>query len=472
MKKDSGFGIIEVLVAMAIFIVIAVGAVSVVGQTFTIARLGDNETDATLWTQEATEASRSIKNQLWANMVDGTHGLATGSGTWAFSGTSNTKGIYTRNVAVSDVYRDISGNIQLSGCANMLDLNAKHATSSATWNSSPTRANSVSLETYFTFWKKTVHGNWALPVQESSLDLAGNQAGLKIKTQLHYAYLVRGAGTPNFAIVDISSITPVLTGSLSLGGGVTNVFVLGRYVYVSVGNTLQIVDACTPSTPSVVGTFTAAGVGIINSLYVSGNTAYLVRASGGGGNEFVTVNVTTPTAPTLLGSLSLSATANDVAVLGNFAYVASTGNANELQVVNVTTPSTPTLAGTLNLAGNNDATSIAAFGTTVVLGRIGGNVDTIDVSTPATPVLLGTYAAGSDINNISLGNANLYAFVAVAGATNQLRIVDISTLSTPTLLGQATYSSNINGVSYSSFNDRVYAATANNVQELASFKPS
>ncbi len=473
MKKiNAGFSVIEILVAIGIFAVLATAVVPSIIQTFTIARLGDNETDATFYTQEGIEAARSIKNQAWANLTDGSYGLATGSGVWAFLGTNNTKGIYTRTETVSDIYRDISGNMQLSGCTNMLDKNAKRVVATNNWNSSPTRTNNVTLETYFTNWKKTAFGNWALPSQEGSLDLAGNQRGIKVKTQLSYAYLVRTSGTPDFAIADISTSTPTLTGNLSLGGGATNVFVLGRYVYVSAGNTLQIIDACTPSTPTVVGTFTASGIGIINSLYVVGSTAYLVRASGGGGNEFVAVNVSTPSSPTLLGSLSLSTTANDVTVMGNFAYVASTGNSNELQVVNVTTPSTPTIAGTLNLAGNNDATAIAGFDSEVVIGRIGGDVDVISVSTPSAPTLLGTYSAGSDINNISLGNANLYAFVAVAGGSNQLRIVDIHTPATPTLVGQFSYSAAINGVSYSSFNDRVYGATSNNAQELASFKPS
>jgi prepilin-type N-terminal cleavage/methylation domain-containing protein len=471
---QKGFSVVEILIAMAIFLIVATAVVPAIAQTFTISRLGDNETDATLYAQEGIEAARSIKNQSWANLVDGNHGLATNSGVWAFSGTSNTKGIYTRQISISDVYRDTSNNVQLSGCANMLDLNTKHATSSATWNSSPTRSNTVALETYFTNWKKTVHGNWALPVQESSYDLAGTNDATKIWTQGHYVYEVRNTGSPNFAIFDITTSTPTLAGSLTLAGNPTDIFALGRYIYVSNQSDtaeLQIIDACNTTSPSVVGTFNAAGNGNANGVYVVGNYAYLVRMNSPS-DEFVVVNVSNPASPALAGGLRLNTLDNEVYVSGNYAYVASSADTQELQVINISNPASPSLAASLNLATNNDALTISGYNSFVIVGRQNGEVDTIDVTTPTSPSVLGTYNAGANVNDISLGNGGLYAFLATNNNASDLQILDITTLSSPTLLGSFNLSNNINGVAYSSYNDRVYAATKVDTEELVSFKPS
>ena len=87
-------GIIEVIVAMAIFVIIAVSAVSTVVYSYTVNRLGKEETQASVFAQEGIEAVRSIKNRDWDNpflSVDCTSGcgLDSSSGRWEYSGTSN-----------------------------------------------------------------------------------------------------------------------------------------------------------------------------------------------------------------------------------------------------------------------------------------------------------------------------------------------------------------------------------------------
>jgi hypothetical protein len=474
MTKSSGVGIVEIIVAVGIFIVIAVGAVTAVLQTFSVNRLGDNETDATLYAQEGIEAARSIKNQTWASLTNGNHGATSGGGVWSFSGTSDTKGAYTRQITVADVYRDIpTNNIEISGCANVLDLNAKKVTSAVSWSFTPTRPNSVSFETYYTNWKKTAVGNWASPSQESGVDLTGNDNGMKIQVQGHYAYLVRSTGSPNFAVFDISTTTPTLSSSLTLSGTPTNIYVWGRYAYITNeadGTELQIVDACTPSSPSSVGTFDAAGASNATGVFALGNYAYLVRLSSAD-NEFVVIDVSTPSSPSLTGSLDLGDDANEVTVIGSNAFIASSSNTQELQVVSVSTPSTPSLIGSLDLAGGGNALTIAGFSSSIILGRQGGELETVSVSTPSAPTSSGTYASGGAVNDVSLGNANNYVFSATNNPVAEFQVVDISTFSTPALFGSVDYTNNINGVAYSSFNDRAYAATEANAQELSGFKP-
>lgn len=475
MKKiNLGQSIIEIIVAVGIILIIAVTAISTIVQSFTIVRLGDNETDATLWDQEGIEAVRSIKNQAWTNLTNGNHGVATGSGVWAFSGISNVKGIYTRQIAVSDIYRDTSGNMQTSGCANMLDRNAKRVVATNNWNSSPTRANSVSLETYYTNWKKRVVGNWAVPTQESSVNISGNQDPQKVQVQGHYAYLIRGGGTPNFVIFDISAVAPTIVGSLTLSSAPQNIYILGRYAFVASNDNaqeFQIIDVCTPSSPSQVGSMNLTGNADANGVFAAGNYAYIVRSSSAD-DEFNIINVSTPSAPALTGSLNLGAIGHEVSVVGNYAFLATGDNSQEFKVIDISTPSAPTLIGGLNLSGNSDALTVASFDSEVAVGRTGGEFDMISVSTPSTPTLQGTYSAGATINDISLGNANQYAFLATQSNPSEVQIVNITTPISPTLLGSFNYGSNTYGVAYSSYDDKAYVTTASNTAELIVLIPS
>jgi hypothetical protein len=470
--RTKGFGLIEIIVAMGIFVVIAVTAISTITQTFSINRLGDNETDAALYAQEGIEAARSIKNESWTALSSGPHGATSGGGSWAFAGTSDTKGVYTRVITVADIYRDNSGNPVLSGCANMFDRNAKRVASSVDWDFTPVRANNISYLSYLTNWKKTAIGDWSTPAQESGVAVAGDQNALKIQAQYDYSYMVRDGGTPDFVVYDITTTTPTAIGSLSLPGSPTNIFVLGRYAYVTTSDDteLQIIDVCTPSAPSIVGTFAATGGANANGIYVVGTTAYMVRDSSGS-DEFIVIDVTTASAPSLIGSLNLGDDSFEVVVLGTNGFVASASNTQELQVLNLTTPSAPTLSGSLNLAGNGNAVTIAGFASSVMVGRNSDEFQTIDVSTPATPTLSGTYNAGDNINDISLGNGNQYAFIATDEPTGEFQVVNITTFATPVLLGSLNFSSDLNGVAYLPANDRTYAATDSNTEELLVVMP-
>jgi hypothetical protein len=373
---------------------------------------------------------------------------------------------------VADVYRDNLGNPVLSGCANMFDRNAKRVLSNVDWNFTPMRANNINYLTYLTNWKKTAVGDWSTPAQEASVDAAGANNALKIQVQLDYAYMVEDGGTPDFTVYDISGTTPTLVGSLTIPGTANNIFVLGRYAYVATSddNELQIVDVCTPSAPTIVGTFNAAGGADANGVYASGTSAYLVRNSSGS-DEFIIVNVATPATPTLTGSLNLGDDGFELVVLGTNAFVASGSNTQELQVVNISTPASPALSGSLNLAGNGNAVTIVGFNSSVVVGRDSDEVQTINVSTPATPTLAGTYGSGGNVNDLSLGNGNAYVFVADDSGTAEFQVVNISTFATPVLLGSLNFSADLNGVAYSRSKDRVYAATDSNSEELLVVMP-
>lgn len=153
-KKELGFGIIEIIVAVAIFVIIAVTAVSTVVQTFSTNRLAKEETLASFFAQEGVEAVRSIKNQNWNNLSYGTFGLDNSSGKWQFLGSSDTNDKYTRQIVLSEVYRNETGNVIESG--GTLDDDTYKLDSTVSWNFTPTRNNFVSFTAYLTNYEAVI----------------------------------------------------------------------------------------------------------------------------------------------------------------------------------------------------------------------------------------------------------------------------------------------------------------------------
>lgn len=160
-RFQSGFGIVEIIVAMAIFVTIAATGATTVLQSFSINRLGNEETQANLLAQEGIEAVRSIKKLDWTSLDIGsstcaasaTRGL-TNTPNWSFSGTSETLGKYTRTITIQNVCRNASEQITEPGTT--YDSDIKKVTATVAWNFTAGRANSVVLTTYLSRFDKTI----------------------------------------------------------------------------------------------------------------------------------------------------------------------------------------------------------------------------------------------------------------------------------------------------------------------------
>ncbi len=179
-------------------------------------------------------------------------------------------------------------------------------------------------------------------------------------------------------------------------------------------------------------------------IQVQGNYAYMTRS--GAVPNFLVIDISNTTNPTLTGSLILSGTPQNLVVSGNFAYVASDDNNQELQIVNISSPSAPSLAGTYNAPGNSNESGVAVVGTTVYLVRsssANNEFNIINVAVPALPVLLGSLDLGADGNDVVVsGN---YAFVATSDNAQELKVLNISIPALPTLAGFLNLPGNTDG---------------------------
>lgn len=156
LKKSRGLTIIELLVVIA---VISVALAGLAGLGSFILKLNHHlkqNTIATFLAQEGLEASRAIKEENWTALSALTpdspyHPVKTGSPQkWAFATGAETIDIFSRQISISQVYRDTNDDIATSG--GTLDSETKKITALISWNEQGQNYQ-IALESYLANWK-------------------------------------------------------------------------------------------------------------------------------------------------------------------------------------------------------------------------------------------------------------------------------------------------------------------------------
>ncbi|MEA3357730.1 MAG: hypothetical protein U9Q67_04840 [Patescibacteria group bacterium] len=139
LKKEAGFSLIEVLLASAMFVVIvsSIAGAMIYGLQGSV--ISGTKTRASYLAEEGIEATRNIRDNDFANLVDGPHGITISSNTWAFSGTYDTVDSFTRQIDVTTI-----------------DVHTKRVDSTVSWQATPTQTDSLTVTTYLTNWRRSV----------------------------------------------------------------------------------------------------------------------------------------------------------------------------------------------------------------------------------------------------------------------------------------------------------------------------
>src|SRR5688572_241324 len=105
-RAERGFLSLEVMLASVVFgfLTVAVVGAIIYGQQSTV-RAGDYDRASAL-AEEGVEAVRNIRDAAFANLTNGTHGLAQSGGQWVLSGSSDANGIFTRQITIGAVDGD------------------------------------------------------------------------------------------------------------------------------------------------------------------------------------------------------------------------------------------------------------------------------------------------------------------------------------------------------------------------------
>jgi len=320
--------------------------------------------------------------------------------------------------------------------------------------------------------------DWTNPSVSSTIDLPGTANALSAAAVGTMGYIGRKSSTdPEFYIIDASdAANPSIVGSLDLPGNVNGIAISGDYAYVvtkSNTNELIVVDMTTPSSPVIATSFDLAGTGDGRDVAVKGNRLYVTRNNFGSNPTFHIFDISTPSAPTSLGSANISGEF-DVALSQSgtdYAFIASESNQQEFQSVDVTTPGSLSVNGSLDLSGKANAYAAAVSGTVAFVGTAnrGGAQEfyAVDVSTPASPTIL----SSADYQRINVLRAGYgFVFAGMDDAANEFVVLDLSNPASVVQAATLNLVTAVDGLGVSA--SRAFAATASNSQEVIIITPA
>jgi hypothetical protein len=232
-----------------------------------------------------------------------------------------------------------------------------------------------------------------------------------------------------------------------LGGSVYAVDVLGTHAYVSQGATLVALDISNPGNPAPVGRLSLPY--FVNHLSVyqggDGRTYVAVAASiyvaGATNGVLQIVDVTDPTSPLLMSTLTTGGAATDVKVLAGLAYVCD--GYNGLEIYDLTEPTNPQLKGSLGNLGycTNILLDVSANGVIAYVAEASGNsVEFVDVSDPTNPVHKGGYVHGIGWEQGICALAKSGNVLYVGPERQAMFVVDVTNLAAPTEISDITNS--------------------------------
>ena len=173
-------------------------------------------------------------------------------------------------------------------------------------------------------------------------------------------------------------------------------------------------------------TLGATAVGVAQA----GDHAYIAQGAAG----LQVVDVSDPSAPTVVATIGALGTVLDVEAQGTVLYVA---NGVDLQLLDLTTPASPSLLGSVPIAG---AAKLFLDGTRVYVaaGAMGGLV-IVDASQSTSPTILGSFNHARGILNVAVEGTTAYVILdGLFGPPKPLGIVDVTNPEAPALVAETS----------------------------------
>jgi hypothetical protein len=444
--KSSGQTVIEVLVAIGLSaIMLPALATALVASREGRAQEAER-LQATALARQADEIMRSIREKGWTNISSLTAGSpyrpaidSSPANSWELLAGAETIGSFTRQIVASDVQRNASGQIVPSG--GTVDQSTRKITITVSWTQPAN--GSVVLEDYYhrylgnAAWSQTTQAEFTAGTETNTVATATGGGQVELSP-----------GTP---VADWGS--PSIAGSYNAAGtqDALDVYTVGDYAYLCDGSVLTILNISTPTAPTLVGTYTASST--VRHVYVDGNYAYLSTASDTA--ELTIVNITNPASPTLASTVNLVDTNDGFStfVVGGFAYVGravdTTSGTNEFYIINVTNPASPSVQGSVNLTGSVNNIKVSgnyAFLATTIDAQ---EMVVVNVTNKSSPSVATSYNAPgtADSNDLGINGTTLYLASNTNASGAEVYSLNIATPTAPSLLDTYEVGGNVLGIS-------------------------
>lgn len=184
---------------------------------------------------------------------------------------------------------------------------------------------------------------------------------------------------------------------------------------------LAVLDVSTPTAPVVQGTLSAAALNGGSEVLINGTWAYV-----GAGGGVVTVDISDPTTPVVGDTYAITFGVIGLVHQGS-TLVAVEQDEDTLYLLNVSNPASIVEESTLTLSDYAPA-NVAVVGNTLYVGTYSG-LDIIDMLNPAAPSLVSTIA-GDVIRVAAFGST-----LVVLQSDGELQVYDAYLPQAPELLG-------------------------------------
>jgi hypothetical protein len=258
--------------------------------------------------------------------------------------------------------------------------------------------------------------------QVGAIDTPGNATGIAVSNLSAFvADYYEG-----LAVIDcFNPSNPQISNTVQLPDRTLSCAVEENFVYTT-GNSgsypglLTKIDFTDLSNPVITGS--TATSGIANDIAISGDFAYVAE----GENGLTVVHVAMYT-PAYVTTLPLGGHARSLTVSGQYAYIAL--GLDGLSIVDIINPNAPVQISTVSTNGLTQA--IALTGTIALVANGEDGVEVLDVTNPAAPVALSTIALDGFICDIAIAGNYAYA----VDKDNGMYVLDITVPSQPAVIG-------------------------------------
>ncbi len=261
---------------------------------------------------------------------------------------------------------------------------------------------------------------------KTASDQSGNVADLRYDAATGKVHVVDGIGIKSYDVATPSAI--MLDESINTPGSPTGIALMGDYAMVGTGTrSFQTFDLRSPVALSQKAGFNPGSgrTGIV----ARGNRIYAV-----GNNLLNIINTSNPEAAlTSLVQVTVAG-ATDVAVSGNYAFIAA--GSNGLKIVDLTSEASPAVIASVLPAAGTLSAVVVKGGHVYCTGS--GSLEIFDISDPTSPLWEGFIdSEGMGMQDVAIRGSRVYVTDGSYFQPNSLKIVDVSDPTRPTLLARA-----------------------------------
>jgi hypothetical protein len=231
------------------------------------------------------------------------------------------------------------------------------------------------------------------------------------------------AGMLIFDVADLENVS--LLGQV-YAWGASSVEVVDDIAYITVAERrgFQIVDVSDPTSYSWFGLSNTPQ--IANDVRVVGNYAYVAAGDAG----LFVYDVADPRSASLVAQHNTPDTALGVTVMDHYAYLADAEAG--IQILDVVDPRSPARVGSYEMFVDLDVADVSTSGNRAYLAAPGYGIQILDISSPASPTFLGGYSAPGTARGLQVVHDVAY----LADGDRGLQVVDVSHPTAPTLLSE------------------------------------